>query len=95
MTNFITIAHNHGLELSAEAQSRFYKAVDYLLLYLDEHKKWPYQEISNMDYYRNRLTFELFRIFTCIDKSKSNYLRIYEVKGSIHDQDLNNLLFIK
>lgn len=93
MMNFITIAHNQGLELNPVAQTLFYKAIDYLIPYLDESKKWPYQEIANMKYYRNRLCFELFRISTCLDKSKLEYLKKYELYGKMSENDINNLLY--
>lgn len=94
MMNFITIAYNHRLKLASEAQSRFFKAVDFLISYLDQSSKWPYQEISNLKYYRNRLCFELYRIFTCMDKSKSNYLQLYEKYGKMSEGDVNNLLYV-
>ena len=93
MMNFITIAHNQGLELNPVAQTLFYKAIDYLIPYLDDSKKWPYQEIANMKYYRNRLCFELFRISTYLDKSKLEYLKKYELYGKMSENDINNLLY--
>ena len=93
MMNFIIIACNQGLQLTPESLTRFYKAVNYLIPYLDENKQWPYQEISNMKYYRKRLCFELFRIETCIDKSKTNYLKLYEKYGKMSDNDINVLLY--
>lgn len=93
MMNFITMAHNQGLNLSPEAQSHFYKAIDYLTPYLDANKKWPYQEIQDMGYYRRRLCFELYRITSCTDKSRSDYLLLYEQYGKMKKSDINNLLY--
>lgn len=93
MMNFIIMAHNQGLKLTAEAQSRFYSAVEYLIPFLDETKKWPYKEIVNMNYYRKRLCFELYRIAICTDKSKTEYLRLYETYGKMSDIDVNNLIY--
>lgn len=93
MMDFITMAHNHGLDLSQEAQSRFYKAIDYLIPYLDESREWPYQEIQDMSYYRNRLCFELYRIATCIDSSRQDYLQLYERYGKMNEADVNILLY--
>lgn len=93
MTNFLMIAHNQGLLLKPSDQARFYKAIDFLTPYLDESEKWPYTEISNMDYYRRRLCFELYRISTCMDEGKANYLSLYEKYGKMGDSDVNNLLF--
>lgn len=95
MMNFIIMAHNQGLELSHDSQNHFYKAVDYLIPYLDVDKKWPYQEISNMQYYRSRLCFELFRIATCTDSYKTIYLHMYDRYGKMKESDVNNLLYFQ
>ncbi len=95
MMNFITMAHNQGINLSHEAQLRFYKAVDYLIPYLEENNKWPYAEISDMQYYRRRLCFELYRIATYIDTSKQSYLSLYEQYGKMNSTNINNLLYIR
>lgn len=93
MMNFIMIAHNHGLSLSPDAKNRFYSAIDFLTPYLNTARKWPYQEISNMKFYRNRLCLELYRIASNIDKTKSDYLKLYETYGKLSDSDVYNLLF--
>ena len=87
------IAHNHGLSLSPDAKNRFYSAIDFLTPYLNTARKWPYQEISNMKFYRNRLCLELYRIASNIDKTKSDYLKLYETYGKLSDSDVYNLLF--
>ena len=92
MMNFIMIAYNHGLSLSSDAKMRFYSAIDFLTPYLNTANKWPYQEISDMKYYRKRLCFELYRIACNIDKTKKNYLKLYETYGKIADRDIYNLL---
>lgn len=92
MMNFIMIAHNHGLSLSTDAKMRFYSAIDFLTPYLNTANKWPYQEISDMKYYCKRLCFELYRIASNIDKTKNNYLKLYETYGKLADRDIYNLL---
>lgn len=93
MENFIIIAYNQGLVLPKYALAHFYKAVDYLILFLDENSQWPYQEISNMNYYRRRLCFELYRISKFTDVSKEMYYSLYERYGKMSSNDLNYLLY--
>lgn len=93
MNNFIIIAYNQGLVLPKCALVHFCKAVDYLIPFLDEHNQWPYQEISNMNYYRRCLCFELYRISKATAFPNKLYYSLYEKYGKMHNNDINYLLY--
>lgn len=93
LMNVLVIAYNQGIKLKPEVLNHFYKAVDYLIPFLDKNIEWPYQNISNMDYYRQRLCFELYRISTIIDKSRTDYYNLYRKYYKFNKTDLNILLY--
>ena len=74
----------------------FYKAMDFLVPYVGKSvESWPYQQISEWDYKQQEFCKDLYRTYSQLDMTRTDYLQLFEkyYKGGNHE--LFNLLYLR
>jgi len=98
MTDIFLMGQKMGISIdnatSADGRN-FYKAVDFLALYLGkEVSAWPYKQISDWDYKQHELCKDLYRIYL-LNPSRTDYRDLYNNNKNIDLKDRFNLLYVK
>lgn len=73
----------------------FYKAVDFLALYVGKKvTDWPYQQIAEWDYKQDEFIKDLYRVYT-FNPARADYQQLYRLHKRKDWKELFNLLYLK